>query len=835
MRAPAILIALPLLCGCGSGLLLGDSADPAVGLPAAVAAGLALVAALAALVDGQGESCTAAIAAGALLAGGSLGASAAHASYHPSLLEWFLAAPRSAPVLVHGRLRDDAYLADAGVSLTVDVDRVYVDGVLHAVTGGVRVSVAGTLAPGAIGRWRAGRRVRFSATLRPPAVYRNPGVPDDRRALARRGIALVGSVKSGALVEIVQRGSAVDEAASGFRAWARRALASAIAPWSHRSAGVATAIAIGDRTALSQDDEKRLQEAGTYHVVAISGGNIAILTMILLGALRVVRVPPRVAAAVAILVLVVYGRITGPAPSVDRAVAAAVVFLSGRVLDLRGPSLNVLAVAAILGLAWSPASIADPGFILSFGATVAILIAVPRMAARLQAVQPVRWSALRLDLAIGVLAATVAAEVALAPVSAALFARLTFAGLALNFAAIPLMTIVQVSSLIALAALEVSRDAAYAAGYVTHVAADALIESSRLVDSAPWLVRDVSPPAWAVIGLYYAALAAALSRTRIARAAGGLAAALALSILVSPRAIARDAIGDVPAGWMRVVFFDVGQGDATLVVLPDGRALLVDSGGLPPAPLHDPGGGPGFDIGERVLARALRACGVRRLETLVITHGDPDHIGGARTLMRRFAPRAIWEGVPVPPFEPLHVLMDEAARRGMEWRTVQAGDRVKIAGVDLDVLHPPPPDWERQRVRNDDSIVLALRYRRVTVVLPGDVGREGEQRLLPRIARTPIVVLKAPHHGSATSSTPELLDALAPAAVVFSAGRDNRFNHPHPAVVARYRARGVAVFSTATDGAVILDTDGERVVMRRWIHGWSTEFVVMRADGAGSG
>ena len=112
--------------------------------------------------------------------------------------------------------------------------------------------------------------------------------------------------------------------------------------------------------------------------------------------------------------------------------------------------------------------------------------------------------------------------------------------------------------------------------------------------------------------------------------------------------------------------------------------------------------------------------------------------------------------------------------------------------------------------------MLALRYRRVAVVLPGDIGREGELRLLPRIARAPITVLKAPHHGSATSSTPELLDALRPAAVVFSAGRDNRFNHPHPTVVARYRDRGVIAYSTATDGAVILETDGDRVELRGW-------------------
>ena len=270
------------------------------------------------------------------------------------------------------------------------------------------------------------------------------------------------------------------------------------------------------------------------------------------------------------------------------------------------------------------------------------------------------------------------------------------------------------------------------------------------------------------------------------------------------------------AGTLRVVFLDVGQGDATLLVLPGGRAILVDAGGLPAAPLQDPLDGPAFDIGARVVARALRAFGVRSVDTFVLTHGDPDHLGGAQAVMRRFRPRAIWEGVPVPRHDPLRWLADTAGRVGAEWRRVQAGDHLRVAGVDIRVLHPPLPDWERQRVRNDDSVVLDVRIGQVSVILPGDIGREGETHALAHLERSPITVLKAPHHGSATSSTREFLAAIHPAAVVFSAGRANRFGHPAPVVVERYRAMGTPMFSTADDGAVILDTDGERVEIRTW-------------------
>jgi competence protein ComEC len=238
--------------------------------------------------------------------------------------------------------------------------------------------------------------------------------------------------------------------------------------------------------------------------------------------------------------------------------------------------------------------------------------------------------------------------------------------------------------------------------------------------------------------------------------------------------------------------------------------LLVDAGGLP---------GASFDIGDRVVAPALRAFAVRSIDTLVLTHGDPDHIGGAPSILRRFSPRQIWEGVPVPPHAALRDLASAATASGAAWRSVQSGDREISGGVEIRVLHPPPPDWERQRVRNEDSVVIEVRLGSVSIVLPGDIGREAEQILTPRLLTAPITILKAPHHGSATSSTESFIAAAHPSAVVFSAGRNNRFGHPAPAVVERYRSAKSLVFRTDEDGAIVLDTDGRTVRITAWASG----------------
>ena len=815
MRAPAALVAIPLLAGSAAGL--GFFTFDHVPVSAAGGAAIALLAGTAACLLRQTGDGTVAIAVGSMLAGVSLGAGAAREAYAPTLLTWFEATPRAAaePVALEGTLRDDAAESPLGVSIVVRVSAVASSEMplesVRMLQGGVRLSVAGTLAKERFRAWRAGRTVRVTALLRAPAVYLDPGVPDERRALARRGIVLVGSVKSGALVEVLGPGSVLAEAASACRAWARDRIGDAVGRWGRRSSGIATAILLGDRTGLGEDDERRLQEAGTYHVIAISGGNIAILTAILLTALRVV-LPARAATAVTIVLLLCYGALVAPAPSVHRAITAAVVYLAARLVDQRGPALNVLATAAVMAVAVSPLSVFDAGFVLSFGATLGILAGVPAI----MKLFPQRRRVVRA--AAGLLAATVAAEVLLAPIGAALFSRITIAGVVLNFAAIPLMSIVQIGTLIVLAMVSVGPDAASAAGYLVHLAAEGLVESARLVDWAPWLSRDVPPPSWWLLATYYTAVCVAFRGGRPRRFAIIAAGAAGVAMHAGLFFTARDVVAAPPTGTLRVVFLDVGQGDATLVRLPDGRSLLVDAGGFPIPALQasESGHAAGFDIGERIVAPALRALRVRRLDTLVVTHGDPDHIGGARSALRLFGPRAVWEGVPVPPQAESAALAAAAERSGAERRNVVAGDLLRVGAVQIRVLHPPLPEWERQRVRNEDSIVLEVRLGGVSIVLPGDIGREGESAVLPLLEPAPIVVLKAPHHGSATSSTPAFLAALNPSAVIFSAGRMNRFGHPARPVVERYRARGTAMFSTAEDGAVMLDTDGREVIIRGW-------------------
>ena len=197
---------------------------------------------------------------------------------------------------------------------------------------------------------------------------------------------------------------------------------------------------------------------------------------------------------------------------------------------------------------------------------------------------------------------------------------------------------------------------------------------------------------------------------------------------------------------------------------------MIDTGGVP--------GGGSFDIGDRVVAPVLRREGVHRLQTLALTHGDNDHIGGAPAILREFLPGDVWEGVPMPAFAPLKALRNVAGETRSRWTNVQASDRMTIDDVSLVVRSPPLADWERQHVRNEDSIVLELRWKDVSLVFTGDAGAEAERVITPLFEPSPLRIVKVGHHGSPSSSTAAFIHTLAPRVAVVSVGRSNNFGHP---------------------------------------------------------
>ena len=424
-RVLVVAVLLGVACGVAS-------AVPAVG----VSLSLAVASASAAVVAPEAVWRRALLLASVALASMTHGAAARDRILHAPLWSW------TGPVVISGRLIDDAAILDGAVRLLVDVDSVEDSRGPHRVGGRIQAYVSGELAAGSLREWTAGRWIRAPVTLRRGQVWLNPGGPSERWQILRRPFLLTGTIKSALLVQ-ARPGHIWVEWAAAIRAHIRQRVAHAFFDTSDPTGAIVVAILIGDRSWLDPALERRLQVAGTYHVIAISGGNVALLTAGIYLCLRLIMRPARLISALTILCVLTYGWIVGGEPSVTRAITAALIYLALGLAGVVPPAVNVLGMVALVVTLADPMTIVDAGAWLSFGATFGIILG----AGKVIAWHDVRWpgpsrpAAARRWL-VGLCGATLAAEIALLPVAAALFNRVGMAGLALNVVAIPMIAVV---------------------------------------------------------------------------------------------------------------------------------------------------------------------------------------------------------------------------------------------------------------------------------------------------------------------------------------------------------------------------------------------------------
>jgi competence protein ComEC len=261
----------------------------------------------------------------------------------------------------------------------------------------------------------------------------------------------------------------------------------------------------------------------------------------------------------------------------------------------------------------------------------------------------------------------------------------------------------------------------------------------------------------------------------------------------------------VARGKLEVTAIDVGQGDSLLVISPEGRTMLIDGGGSI-GPVRSE-----FDFGEDVVAPYLWARGLDHLDVVALTHAHGDHIGGLPRIIEDFHPSELWVGIN-PQTDALRQLYEIADENHVAVRRHVAGDELDWSGTRIRVLSPPP-DWQpKPQPRNDDSLALLIGYGDTRALLAGDLEKKMERFVASESPQADL--LKVAHHGSATSTTPELLAAVHPRFAVISAGYQNSFGHPRKAVLDRLQAAEVRIYRTDLQGAVTFLLDGKSVEAR---------------------
>lgn len=599
---------------------------------------------------------------------------------------------------------------------------------------------------------------------------------DEAAYLRRQGVHVV--LRSELFQVVGKRGGL-----GGLADWVRRRITKTMAPGvTGERRAVIAGVVLGDDEGLEPELRDRFRASGLYHLLAVSGQNIAyVIGGVLLFAWTLGI--PRWAAQVAALVAVAgYVLAVGWQPSVVRAgIAGALASLAWLASRPRDRWYFLLLGAAVL-LAWNPYALLEPGFQLSFTAVAAIFVVVPRLERRLEGYAlPGRL--------VSVLALSAGCGLATAPLAWLHFDSVPVYTVVSNALAAPVVAPLLGLALAATAVAPLLPSAAAALAWLNGYLAAYLAACARLVGGLPQ-AQLASGRTLAALALL-AALAAVVFRLsprpgRHALVLAGMLVALAIAWHVRRDHPPR------PVAGLRITFLDVGQGDATLLQVPEG-AVLVDEG--PP--------------GARVAEQLLR-LGVRRLEALVMTHPSRDNIGGADEVLERLDVGLVLD--PALPFEnPFgRPALLEARRRSIPIKVTRAGQTLKLGRLVLRVLWPndsaSPADDP-----NDQATVILVSYGRIDALLPADAESNVTLPLRP----PPVEILKVGHHGSADAGLPELLDLLAPDVAIVSVGKRNDYGHPTPSTLdALGDEPDLALYRTDEDGRIELDTDGIRMTVR---------------------
>jgi competence protein ComEC len=666
---------------------------------------------------------------------------------------------------------------DRGVRFVFDVERAYT---LNARIPS-RVSLVWYARDSALSPvWRAGQRWRMTVRLHKPHGNANPDGFDAEAWMLERSIRAVGYVRAepppSLSKSLVWRPAYVLER---LREAIRTHLLAALDGRPY--AGVIVALAIGDQQAIPPDQWRVFTRTGVNHLMSISGLHITMVAgMVVLLVLRlwrrsetlVLRLPAaRAAAAGGLVVALAYAALSGFAVPAQRTFYMLAVVALALWWGWNVRTTSVLAVAATLVVVLDPMAVIAPGFWLSFAAVAVICLAGGSRIGKqgwLRTWAYAQW----------------AITVALVPLLLAMFQQISLVSPVANAFAIPLVSLLVVPLSLLASVLPLDWIAALA-----HLAmTSCMVILSFLSDLPDAVWQQHAPPAWSVPIAVTGALWTLLPKGFPARWVGAVMM-LPLFLSVPEK---------MPQGDLRLTVLDVGQGLA-IVARTREHALIYDAG-------------PGFteqtDAGGRIVVPYLRAAGIDRLDGMIISHDHSDHSGGAISVLQ--ATPVGWVASSLPQDHAINLAAPNS-------RLCSAGERWQWDGVSFEFLYPQREDYNDVGDKdNDRSCVLRIVTPFGSALLPGDIEKPSESRLLQSSVDLRSDILVAPHHGSRTSSTTRFVRAVSPGLTVFSVGYRNRFGHPHAAISARYRHAGSRTLRTDISGAVLIDISPAGVE----VHGW---------------
>jgi competence protein ComEC len=673
-----------------------------------------------------------------------------------------------------------------------------------------------------------GQRIRFPARLRPFRNFHNPGLYDYELAMRLRGFSWAASVSDGRRIVPMGRGDLgfpsemLEKARSPIRNFFQKNL-------SPQNNALFHALILGERHHISLEQREPFNMAGLGHILAVSGlhiGLVAWLAYTIIKGLSSLsyRITlqtdiRKLAAMFTCFPVVAYACLAGFQVSSQRAMIMALAYLFSMIMGREKEIWSTFALAAFVVLAIDPHSLFGISFQLSFGAVIGILWLAPAIYNKIFAPFADDMKRGRIIARLwayfgGLIAVTLSATIFLFPIISSFFHRISVVAIPANVIVVPILGLWVIPfGLLSVASLPISTSLAQLFLQLGAWGMECMTVAVQFWTHFPWAsFWVVTPNGFEVLIIYSLIFFVSFIR-RCSWARLGLLVVLFLLAADISYWVYRTRYNPC----LKVTYLDVGQGNATLIQFPGKERMLIDGGGFSRGT---------FDVGRMVVAPFLFHSKMLRVDYLVLTHPQADHMNGLLFIASHFHPEEFWYngyGVRNHAFVGLMRIVEEnkiKKRLPFDIRDVR-----EISGVKVELLHPYSEESKEQLLENatgmnNKSLVLKLSYGGKSLLFPGDLERAGEEVLISRAG--PLLrsdILLVPHHGSRYSCSKAFLQMVRPQTCIISSGYGNYFGFPHPETLKRLRSAGSRVLRIDQEGAVQLSLGPNRFDVRSFLGG----------------